>query len=244
MAKLVRPEQRDQLAGGLAVASSIDRPDLPTGWPVPTAASELLADIDGCGLALLTWVDGSELTEDDQTVIGATLGRAHALGSAVDLDSAEQFHWIDLEAEHLHIRPWILPKVKDAVEALDHLPILTAGMLHADPAPEAFRYDSTANVCGLIDWGAALRGPLLYDVASAVMYVGGIARADELVSAYLHHAPMTRDEVDAGLETMLNFRWAVQADYFARRIATNGMTGISDTAENEKGLADTRAHLP
>ena len=49
---------------------------------------------------------------------------------------------------------------------------LTWGWLHGDPAPEAFmRLQDGATA--LIDWGAAMHGPVLYDVASAVMYVNG-----------------------------------------------------------------------
>ena len=39
---------------------------------------------------------------------------------------------------------------------------------------------------------------------------------------------------------MLRLRWAVQADYFARRVATDDLTGIDGPAENEKGLEDAR----
>jgi hypothetical protein len=45
------------------------------------------------------------------------------------------------------------------------------------------------------------------------------------------------------LPVLLRFRWAVQADYFARRVATDDRTGISDAAENEKGLVDARDGL-
>ena len=42
---------------------------------------------------------------------------------------------------------------------------------------------------------------------------------------------------------MLRLRWAVQADYFARRIAADDLTGIASRAENEKGLEDARVAL-
>ena len=42
---------------------------------------------------------------------------------------------------------------------------------------------------------------------------------------------------------MLRYRWAVQAYYFAHRIAHEDLTGIADHAGNEKGLADARAAL-
>ena len=53
-----------------------------------------------------------------------------------------------------------------AIETAERLaPCLTHGMLHGDPAPEAFL--AMEGDIGLIDWGAACHGPLLYDVASA-----------------------------------------------------------------------------
>ncbi|MBA2455021.1 MAG: hypothetical protein H0V48_00550 [Nocardioidaceae bacterium] len=38
-------------------------------------------------------------------------------------------------------------------------------------------------------------------------------------------------------------RWAVQADYFARRLFDRDMTGIETMVENEKGLADAQRAL-
>jgi hypothetical protein len=45
------------------------------------------------------------------------------------------------------------------------------------------------------------------------------------------------------LAPMLKFRWAVQADYFAWRIAENNLTGISGPHDNEEGLEDARVAL-
>lgn len=110
--------------------------------------------------------------------------------------------------------------------------------------PGAFRFDPVAGRCGIIDWSTALYGPLLYDLASAVMYLGGPDRAGGMVDAYLARGTVTRAEADDGLHRMLRFRWAVQADYFAFRIAGNDLTGISGPHENEKGLEDARRALP
>jgi homoserine kinase type II len=75
------------------------------------------------------------------------------------------------------------------------------------------------------------------------MYVGGPRRAEDLVREYLSGGPLTQEEVARGLKPMLRFRWAVQADYFARRIAIDDLTGIADPAENEQGLDDARRGL-
>jgi Ser/Thr protein kinase RdoA (MazF antagonist) len=117
------------------------------------------------------------------------------------------------------------------------------GLLHADPAPEAFRLDPATGRCGVIDWSHALCGPLLYDLASAVLYAGGPDRAETLVRAYLSDGTLQAAEVQHGLAPMLQFRWAVQANYFAWRITTNNLTGISGPQDNEQGLEDARRSL-
>jgi Ser/Thr protein kinase RdoA (MazF antagonist) len=86
------------------------------------------------------------------------------------------------------------------------------GLLHADPAPEAFRCDGSGR-CGVVGWSSALHGPLLYDVASAAMYLGGPGSADSMIDAYRAAGPLTAAQIAYGLPVMLRFRWAVQADY-------------------------------
>jgi Ser/Thr protein kinase RdoA (MazF antagonist) len=120
---------------------------------------------------------------------------------------------------------------------------MTWGLLHADPAPEAFRLNPATGRCGVIDWSYALYGPLLYDLASAVMYAGGPEHAQALIQSYLGEHILTAMEVEHGLAPMLRFRWAVQANYFAWRIAENNLTGISNPEDNEKGLEDARRFL-
>jgi Ser/Thr protein kinase RdoA (MazF antagonist) len=65
--------------------------------------------------------------------------------------------------------------------------------------------------------------PLLYDLASAVMYAGGPDHAKTLVRAYLDEGTLQAAEVQHGLTPMLQFRWAVQANYFAWRINKNDL---------------------
>lgn len=145
------------------------------------------------------------------------------------------------------LRPWIRPAVRAAVDSLAtfrrQVPGWPEGLLHADPAPEAFRFDSATGSCGIIDWGSALHGPLLYDLASAVMYLGGRDRAAAMTDAYKAAGLLAHQEITDGLSVMLRFRWAVQADYFAWRVTSNDLTGISGPAENEKGLEDARRAL-
>lgn len=248
VAKAVVPDARRSFAGGLAVAGHVSAGGIPAGPPVLTRQGSELTDVDGVPLALLTWVAGEGLASESpnaQHLIGTTLARAHAVLARVPVGDAEQFHWVDVDAPHLAVRPWIRPAVTAAVAAYDVLAArpLSWGLLHTDPAPDAFRRDPGTGACGLIDWSVAMHGPLLYDLASAVMYVGGPEHAGDLVTAYLAAGVLGRAEVEHGLPVLLRFRWAVQADYFARRLTAGDLTGIASAADNEKGLADAHQAL-
>jgi Ser/Thr protein kinase RdoA (MazF antagonist) len=248
VAKAVAPRDGDQFARGMAIAQRLDQAGLPAGAPVPASGGRLAVDAGDAWLALLTWVPGRALTGQDdaeQGVIGRTLARVHRALAGYEVPGERRFHWVDPDAAHLGLRPWLRPAITAALGALDAArpDTMSWGLLHADPAPEAFRLDPATGRCGVIDWSYALRGPLLYDLASAVMYVGGPDHASELVRAYLGEGVLGAAELRRGLAPMLRFRWAVQADYFAWRITENDLTGISGPHENEKGLEDARRSL-
>jgi Ser/Thr protein kinase RdoA (MazF antagonist) len=248
VAKAVAPNSGRAFAAGLSVAARLEQQGIRAGAPQPCHDGRAVVSVDGVPLALLTWVPGEPLPDagpDSQQVLGTTLGQVHAALADVEVAGTEAFHWVDPDAEHLGVQPWIRGEVAAAVTALDRLgpESLRSGLLHADPAPEAFRLDAATGECGLIDWAGALRGPLLYDLASAVMYVGGPERAGRLIAAYLGQGAMSVSEVERGLTVMLRFRWAVQADYFARRTVTGDLTGIADASGNEQGLDHARHWL-
>ncbi len=247
VAKAVATADQPRFASGLVVAERVAAAGIPTGAAMPTRDGRSVVSIDGRTLALLAFVEGDALTGQDegqQRCIGRTLARAHRAVAELVVPDAEPFHWLVATAPHLHAPSWLRPAIEDALAAYDDLDpgSLTWGLLHSDPAPEAFRL-AADGTCGLIDWDRALHGPLLYDLASAVMYVGGPDRAGPLVDAYLDGGTLDRAEVERGLVPMLGLRWAVQSDYFSRRIARDDLTGIDDRAGNEKGLADARRGL-
>ncbi len=245
--KVVPVRQAGQFRAGLECAARLAGAGIAAGAPLPTVQSSLVLAVQAVGVAaLLTWVPGGALTgdtADEQTAMAKTLTACHIALQTADMDCVEQFHWVDSEAAHLRGPSWLAPAVRAAVATVDAAAgQLTAGVLHSDPAPEAFRQGSDGSV-GLIDWASAVRGPLLYDVASAVMYLGGPANAVPFVDTYAASGPLRRTEIDSHLALMLRFRWAVQADYFARRIATDDLTGIASRDDNDKGLADARRGL-
>jgi Ser/Thr protein kinase RdoA (MazF antagonist) len=251
VAKSVAPHLAESFAQGLQVSQILDDFGIAAGAPLPTLTGSIMTDAaSGDRMALLSWVPGTPLTgngEDERRLIGATLARVHRVLRDRDVPGGQRFHWVDPAAPHLGLRPWIRPAVGAAVDALDEFrcqaPRWPEGLLHADPAPEAFRYDSATGNCGIIDWSSALHGPLLYDLASAVMYLGGPDRAAAMTGAYQQAGLLSQQEITDGLPVMLRFRWAVQADYFAWRITSSDLTGITGPEENEKGLEDARRSL-
>jgi len=218
---------------GLKAAAWLESHGLRAGAPIRTAIR------DGRLVALLTFVDGDPLTAEsgeDVEAIGSTLARAHRLlrGSRTPRGmSTWPWRWLDpLVIEDHALRA----AATAAIERAEGLaPRLTQGILHGDPAPEAFL--RSGQFVAIIDWGAACYGPLLYDVASAVMYAG-----PGVVDAYRQGRAVVDAELGS-LDVFVAFRWAVQAWYFSSRIERGDLTGLTSTAENEKGLNDARRNL-
>ena len=248
VAKAVPADQHDRFVSGLAVAALAEAGGILTGSAVPTRHGERWHRLGDHTLALLRFVPGRPLIGDareEQEIIGRTLARAHRALVGQEVPGAGRFPWLDPSVEHLGIQEWLRPAISDALDAWDRLPpsSLTWGLLHSDPAPEAFLLDPSSESCGLIDWDTGLVGPLMYDVASAVMYLGGPGWSTAFLASYLESSPVPAQEVDRTLERMLRLRWAVQADYFAARIARNDLTGIAHADENDEGLEDARRAL-
>jgi Ser/Thr protein kinase RdoA (MazF antagonist) len=119
---------------------------------------------------------------------------------------------------------------------------VTWSVLHTDPSPEEFLHNDSTRVTGLVDWTGAKRGPVLYDVASAVMYLGGPEHAAAFLTTYETEGPLGNDEMQH-LDAFRRFREAIQGTYFASRLAANDLTGGIHQAENQKGLNDARRRL-
>ena len=248
VAKAVAEIGSAQFADGMRLALRLEQAGLRSGAPVAASTGALTVDGDGESLALLTWLPGAPLTgtsEAEQRLMGRTLSDVHAALAGLRLDSAQRFHWVDPEAGYLSLRPWLRPAIAAAVAGLEDASPgeMTQGMLHADPAPGAFLFDQDSRRCGVIDWSYSIYGPLLYDLASAVMYLGGPAAGAAMVAEYQKAGLISDAELNRGLLPLLRFRWAVQANYFAWRISTGDLTGINGPEENEAGLEDARRAL-
>ncbi|GAA0621911.1 hypothetical protein GCM10009534_66530 [Kribbella sandramycini] len=222
---------------GLQVAERLSAAGIVSGRPRPSTAGRLSEVVDGRQVAVLEFVEGEPLAygKGDQRAIGVLLGRVHGVLREPAGDLEEWLSMATVFAEYFDYEEWVEPAVRGALDGVRALPPLTWAWLHGDPAPEAFLRQADGEL-GLIDWGSASRGPVLYDVASAVMYLGGPAI---VVPAYLTQRPELAAELE-GLEAFLRLRYAVQAGYFAWRCAERIGTGLDDLEGNRIGLTHAR----
>jgi Ser/Thr protein kinase RdoA (MazF antagonist) len=150
-------------------------------------------------LALLEFVPGRELegeSDEEQRWIAHTLAGVHRAGSPADGPTTATFmtDWLAKELPGMEAHPWLVQAV-EAVRAETDLLRATWSVLRTDPSPEAFRHDDSTGVTGLVDWTGARRGPVLYDVASAVMYLGGPEHAIAFLTGYGIDGPVGKDEM-------------------------------------------------
>jgi Ser/Thr protein kinase RdoA (MazF antagonist) len=243
VAKQVPQLDLPELLAGCEAADRLAEAGVTTGRPLPTVAGSLV--VDEPATALLEHVAGRELdgsADDEQRWMADTLAGVHHAGGVSSGPATEHFfEWLAPEAPGLQRPTWLAPAVAAVRAEVDGLE-LTWSLLHTDPAPEAFVHDDSTGVTGLIDWTGACRGPVLYDVASAVMYLGGPFRGEVFLRAYREHGVLREDEWRF-LAAFRRFRWAVQAAYFARRLAETDLTGVLTQADNQRGLDHARRGL-
>ncbi len=243
VAKRVAPSDLPQLAAGCDIAARLAEAGLVTGAPVLTQDGRLV--VADHALALLEFVPGRELDgrpDEEQRWIAHTLSRVHSLGGpASELGTGTFFEWLTPDATGVDAYPWLAAAISAVRAEADPLNV-TWSTLHTDPAPEAFRHDDASDITGLIDWTGAQRGPVMYDIASVVMYLGGPGSATPFLGTYRTRGPLGSKEF-AHLDTFRRFRWAVQAAYFAGRLASNNLTGITDQTDNHHGFNDARLGL-
>jgi Ser/Thr protein kinase RdoA (MazF antagonist) len=244
VAKRVAAGLVSELAAGCEIASMLAEAGVVTGRPVPTTDGRLV--VREYGLALLEHVPGRELeggTDEQQRWIAITLAGLHAAGDPTDGPSTATFMtgWLSPQLPGVRKHRWLLRAIEAVRAATDPLTV-TWSVVHTDPSPEAFVHNDSTGETALIDWAGARRGPVLYDVASAVMYLGGPLQGSAFLTTYRSQGPLGSDEL-RWLDAFRRFRFAVQGAYFAWRLAANDLTGIADQADNERGLSDARRGL-
>jgi len=237
---------------GLLVAEYLEGVGFPAGGPIRTHAGALSVPAGGERLALLRFVPGEQIDsnqEQDLRIWGATIGRFHRLLQQMPEIPAGlprwPWSWLDPTVEHVRVEGWIGPAIERSLAELRQLESalpLTLGIVHGDGTYPLV--DRASGVPAVIDWGAAMWGPLLYDLGSAYWFFqfgqAEPARAfAPFLEAYQQHGPLPADEL-AAVAVFARMRCVVQGFYFSWRIANDIRTGLADAAENQQGLDDAR----
>ena len=230
---------RADLVRGAAAAETVAAAGIVSGAPIPALSGALTVEAVGGEAMVMQFVEGDELADgrEDQEAMASLLVRIH-IATSTPPDAA--FHyatWLRSSLEEPH-PSWVHRAVDDVLSEHDRLPEVRWSMLNGDPSPDEFR--RAGNRIALLDWGAAARGPALYDVATLCMYLGGPGRAAAFLQAYQDADPRSAREIHH-LDAFLRFRGAIQAVYFSRRIAEDDAPSPSD--ENRRGLSDARGLL-
>lgn len=247
-------DAQSSFEAGLRMAGIVERHGIPIGAPVRTtdgALSVLVAHPPGHRhpLAVLQFVQGRPLdvaTPGAQHLVGGLLGRVHRMlhddGSIAGPGDALFAHLTEgrpgVSARYPWLRPLLLRAV-DNVRAFEAAVPVTYGGIVGDYL-EILRDEATDQV-GIIDWSAAGRGPLLFDLALAVdqFHRAGFAETGELVASYAAEAPV----ISGGLERYLPLLWARQARYWAWRLVHQVTRGDANGAAGERTLASYRQKL-
>lgn len=238
--KCVAPEFATGLERGAVTARRLAQTGLRTGCPYRSRSGTDVVRRPWGATMLMERVQGRELTESPEDQV--RMARALALIHSVDVTRTEAPFMDHLGADERLVEQgdWILPAIRDAVARYRSLGPTPWGIINTDPSPDSFLLEEATGQVGVIDWSEAGNGPILYDVASVVMYLGGEDRAEPFLTAYAELGPVGPEELREQLPVFRRFRAAVQADYFAHRILARDMTGIQDEQENHVGLSDAR----
>jgi Ser/Thr protein kinase RdoA (MazF antagonist) len=162
---------------GLEIAEYLESSGLRTGGPIRTRAGDLGVSVGPQQLALLRFVEGRPVDTSCASglrVWGETMGQAHSLLLTISRVPSGlrrwPWAWLDPAAEHLVHQDWVRSALMQTLAEVPDLEVtrqFTYGVLHGDGAPVRVAANGEPSV---IDWGAAMWGPLLYDVASACWF--------------------------------------------------------------------------
>ncbi|MBB4694377.1 phosphotransferase enzyme family protein [Paractinoplanes abujensis] len=239
--RLCDPGARLPVEAGLVATERLRARDIAAGEPVRTLSGSLTAQTEAGAFAVLHRVPGRRLDGGDpvdQQWWGDRLGAVHRALQGFHHPGLRSWQPLDAGAAHLDAEPWLRAAVTEAAAAATRLTItdrLTYGVLHGDPAPGVFVLDPGTGRAGLLDCGASGVGPLVYDVAAAVIYAGGVPRAAELLDGYLAAGPVEAGELEAALPVLLRLRWAVKAERAARRGCSQGLRRAREALESAPG---------
>lgn len=274
VAKLVEPGDASpaQFEGSLRVAAALDRPDLPTGAPLPSRDGRLAVAVGAGRLGLLRWLDGRPLSGTsgaDLERMGMVLARLHrraaAMAAAVPApDVIPTWPWSLLSLDALGVTPFD-PGDGGLVASAASAAIdggtgpYRIGLVHGDATPEHFL--ANGRTIGVIDWASVMHAPPGFDLAVLALTAqragAGPGDISRLIASYHATARQTGSGPNgatddaatddaatdaAGLARMRALRLAAEIVYFTSRLR-HPATAVTTADSDISGLVRARMEL-
>ncbi|GAB7037936.1 MULTISPECIES: phosphotransferase enzyme family protein [Catenuloplanes] len=210
---------RAALEAGLGALERLAERGLGAGPAERTVHGALTTETAISVLALVRRAEGRPLHPADPVDArwwGDLLGAAHRALDGFDHPGLQHHRsdWHGLDPDAPLLPPATRDAVARAIAAVTRLCVtdrLTYGVLHRDPSAPLFLIDPETGRTGVLGWGPAGTGPLVYDLAAAVLAADGPEVAAELVDAYARAGPVHRDEIEAALPVLIELRRAALA---------------------------------
>lgn len=212
----------DEVKSELEVKQELDlllylkRQGLACPQPMKTKDGRYYHEFKDKYLSLSRFVDGSELPLEAMTsahleALGQTLAKLHIIGRGYKKGIDNRFGFNKIVTIYNEVRKQLPPHLKNIVRVLDdeiyylenyldnNLP---KGIIHGDLFPDNVKFKGS-RLTGIIDFEAACRGKLIYDLATAVnafCYLEGryrIERFEALIAGYESLRPLSLPEWDS-----------------------------------------------
>ncbi len=208
--------------------------------PVKSKSGRVTLEFDGKCLTVSKYLDGSEvpleaLNPTQLTALGHALSNLHLASRTFKKGIENRFSFPRVAAIYREVRRQLPSHLKQIVRVLDdefsylenyldnNLP---KGIIHGDLFPDNVKFKGNRLV-GVVDFEAACRGKLIYDLATAVNALCfledsyKIERFDALISGYESLRPLSLPEWDSFPNELrfsaLRFTVTRMKDFFLRK---------------------------
>ncbi len=243
----------EPFAAGLRIAEQLETMGFSAGRPIRTRDGALVMHVEGGVIGVMEFVAGASpgLSGEGLRVWGTAMGECHRHLQRISEIPASiarwPWRWLDVNVPHVAERAWLRADVAGATAVAQRAIErgATLGIIHGDGAQVLA--DPISGRVGVIDWGSAMFGPLLYDVATAYWVIAvehelGAPGFSSFIDSYREAGPLSGAEL-AMLPAFVQLRAVVQAFYFAWRCDNYVGSGLQDVSENEIKLDQAKQFL-
>lgn len=222
----------------------LKRQGCPCPLPIKSKKGKYYHDFHGKYLSVSRHIDGVELPPESLTpahleILGHTLAQLHLIGRGYKKGIDNRFGFSKIVTIYREVRKQLPSHLKNIVRVLDdevsylenyldnNLP---KGIIHGDLFPDNVKFKGS-RLAGIVDFEAACRGKLIYDLATAVnalCYLDGryrINRFEALITGYESLRPLSLPEWDSFPNELrfsaLRFTVTRIKDFYLRKVEEN-----------------------